>query len=167
MLLLVAGIVGCLVRSCCVCLDVEEKHKAAQARAQPDPDAIVVDPSKGAISKPIHRVSQLQGPSDAPVHSSGLGTSRSIFTVSKPANNINRMITDQPNILYLSSSPLEDIITCTSMGPSLRDGTQGRPASLPTNKTIVDIPALQRKPKIRRTGEYDDLYSMSSKSYSI
>ena len=93
MLLLVAGIVGCLIRSCCVCLDKEEKRKAAQARAQPDPDAIVVDPTKGAISKSIHRVPQLQGPSGAPVHSSGLGNSKSIFTVSKPGIDINRMVT--------------------------------------------------------------------------
>ena len=167
MLLLIAGIVGCLVRSCCVCLDKDEKRKVAQANAQPDPDVIVVDPTMGAISKSIHRVPKLQGPSGAPVHSSGLGNSKSIFTVSKPSLDINRIVTYQPNILHLSSSPLEDIITCTSMDPSLRSGIQGRPASLPTNKTIVDIPALQRKPKIRRTGEYDDLYSMSSKSYSI
>ena len=33
--------------------------------------------------------------------------------------------------------------------------------------TIMVVPDLQRRPKIRRTGEYDDLYSMSSKSYSI
>ena len=109
---------------------------------------------------------QLQGPSGTPIHSSGLRNSKSILTVSKPAID-NRMVTYQPNNLQLSSSPLEDIITCTSMDPSQRVGTQGRPASLPTNKTIVDIPALQRKPKIRRTGEYDDLYSMSPKSYRI
>ena len=86
-LLLVAGIVGCLVRSCCVCLGKDEKRKAAGA--QQDPEAIVADPAKGAISKSIHRVPDLQNIA-APVHSSGQWTNNPIATVTKPVVDMER-----------------------------------------------------------------------------
>ena len=162
-LLLLSGIVGCLVRSCCVCLDKDEKRKAAGA--QKDPEAIVTDPAKGAISKTLHRVPDLEDIA-APVHSSGQGTSKPIVTVTKPVVDMDRMGTHQQG-LCLPGSNLDHIVTsCTSWDPLSID-THGRPVSFPTTNAIVIVPALQRRPKIRCTGDYDDLYTVSSWSNSI
>ena len=162
-LLLVAGIVGCLVRSCCVCLDKDEKRKAAVA--QQDPEAIVTDPAKGAISKSIHRVPDLQDIS-AKVHPSGQGTSMPIVTITKPVVDMDRMVSHQQSLCLPSSALCDMVTSCTSRDP-LRVATHGRPVSFPTPNAIVIVPALQRKPKIRRTGDYDDLYTVSSWSNSI
>ena len=43
-----------------------------------------------------------------------------------------------------------------------------RSVSLPTSDTTgAAVPSLQRRPKIRRTGEYDDLHTMVSWSNTI
>ena len=79
-----------------------------------------------------------------------------IFTVTKPAIDIDQMGTHQQALCFPGSA------LDTSSDHPLSVGTQGCPVSLPTTNTIMIVPDLQRRPKIRRTGEYDDLYIVPS-----
>ena len=68
----------------------DDKCHATQAEACQDPEAIVVDPAKGAISKSIRKGPHLQVPT-APVHAGGQGKSKPQFTATKTVIAMGRL----------------------------------------------------------------------------
>ena len=159
-LVLLAGISGCLIRSCCIWLEKDENsRKMSSAKAQPGgspgtsssssvPMSIVVDPASNHVyACPPHPV---QGQ---------LTVRQPLCTVPKLHEPVAVHNSEQT---YKCSTDSNRNITCATVD------SHWRSVSLPTSdSTGAAVPSLQRRPKIRRTGGYDDLHTMLSWSNTL
>ena len=161
-LVLLAGILGCLIRSCCIWLEKDEnkRGKMSSAKAQPGgssgtssssssvPMSIVVDPASNHVyACPPHPV---QGQ---------LTVRQPLCTVPKLHEPVAIHNSEQR---YKCSTESNRNITCATVD------SHWRSVSLPTSdSTGAAVPSLQRRPKIRRTGGYDDLHTMVSWSNTL
>ena len=157
-LVLLAGILGCLIRSCCIWLEKDENKRGKMSSAKAQPGGSSGTSSSSSSSEPLWSI--VVDPACSHVYACPPHPVQGQLTVRQPKSH-------QPVAVHNSEQRYKCSTESNRNITSALD-SHWRSISLPTSDTTgAAVPSLQRRPKIRRTGGYDDLHTMVSRSNTI